>query len=359
MVGRKIFHIACILLYGMAGCSPVKNNDKVIHDKQKAEVNRNPVEILVLQPSTFRKEQVSNGKIKARHKSSLNFGIDGRLREIRVKNGDHVNKGEVIAILDQEKMKQALKQASLQLDRARLDLMDLMIGLGYQIEDSASVPQNILKNIELRSDYTSAQNNLQDARINLKNTELRAPFSGVVANIRHKVFEQVNTAEDFCTIIDNSEYELAFMVLETEIGDVSLNKPVRASPFSRKDEVFEGKVTEINPVVDENGLIQVKALVRNTKHLMEGMNMRVSMITDIPDKLVVPKAAVVLRQNQEVLFKYNNGKALWTYVQTGYENSTSYTVNFRSGKAGSLAPGDTVIISGNLNLANNSEVEIQ
>jgi len=106
-------------------------------------------------------------------------------------------------------------------------------------------------------------------------------------------------------------------------------------------------------------MIIIVAELRGSTGLLEGMNVRVLAQNHIPSRLVVPKSAVVLRDNQEVLFKYVNGKAFWTYVQTGMENSTSYTVIAHPDKGGSLSSGDTVIISGNLNLAHDSQVVIR
>jgi len=59
---------------------------------------------------------------------------------------------------------------------------------------------------------------------------------------------------------------------------------------------------------------------------------------------------VVLRQGKEVVFTYEDGKALWNYVKTGLENSSRYTIE--SG----LEPGMEVIVSGNLNLAHETPV---
>ena len=78
-----------------------------------------------------------------------------------------------------------------------------------------------------------------------------------------------------------------------------------------------------------------------------------------PVSLVVPKPAVVLRDNQEVLFKIVGGKAYWTYVKTLLENSDSYAVIAHPDKGATLEPGDTVIVSGNLNLAHESGVEVR
>ena len=79
-----------------------------------------------------------------------------------------------------------------------------------------------------------------------------------------------------------------------------------------------------------------------------------------PNQFVVPKSAVVLRQNQEVLFKYQNGKTYWTYIKSIYENSTTYGIIADPEKSSAtLEVGDTVITSGNLNLAHDVEVDIK
>lgn len=90
------------------------------------------------------------------------------------------------------------------------------------------------------------------------------------------------------------------------------------------------------------------------------MNVKVFIQKDIPDQFVVPKAAVVLRDNQEVLFTVKKGKAYWTYIQTTLENSKEYAVIPHPDKSSaSLKVGDTIIVSNNLNLAHDSEIAIK
>ena len=89
------------------------------------------------------------------------------------------------------------------------------------------------------------------------------------------------------------------------------------------------------------------------------MNVNVHIQKEIPNQFVVPKEAVVLRQNQEVLFKVVNGKAYWTYVKTINENKIHYSVIPNPEKSSAtLSIGDSIIIGGNLNLAHDSELEI-
>jgi hypothetical protein len=73
----------------------------------------------------------------------------------------------------------------------------------------------------------------------------------------------------------------------------------------------------------------------------------------------VKKSAVVIRDNLEVLFRYENGKALWTYVHTSLANSREYVVEANEERGATLNIGDVIITSGNLNLADGSAVKIK
>ncbi len=353
----KLFYILIFVVI-ILGCSPKQDKDNENPDKRQYTEERNPVDIIILERTIFKKEMVSNGKLKAVRKSVLKFRLAEELEYLPVNNGDRVIKGQVIARLQQFDQKQKLNQAQIHLDKAHLELQDELIGRGYFPNDSLEVPENILNAARIRTGLASAENEMETARFNYESTILKAPFSGKIANLQYKIYEKISPGDDFCTLIDDSEFEVEFSVLETELQEISLDKEVKIIPFAI-DTLVKGRVSEINPVVEENGLVKVKAVVRNPGMLIEGMNVKVLVENEAPGQLVVPKSAIVLRQNQEVLFKYTGGIAFWTYVQTVLENSDSYAVRTHPEKGGTLEPGDTVIVSGNLNLAHESNVLIK
>lgn len=123
------------------------------------------------------------------------------------------------------------------------------------------------------------------------------------------------------------------------------------TPFSG-GETRQGRVAEINPMVDENGMVRVWASVDGGNGLIDGMNVRVSVKRAVAETLVVPKSAVVLRSGRQVIFTLDGDKAMWNYVTTGLENLSEYTVTE------GLTPGMTIITSGNVNLAHESPVKI-
>ena len=149
---------------------------------------------------------------------------------------------------------------------------------------------------------------------------------------------------------------MRFTVLESEVGRLHVGQSVGVSPYAGNGGEIAGQIVTINPTIDDNGQVAVEAEVRNDGTLLDGMNVRVAVRERIAGKLVVPKSAVVIRDNEEVLFRYRDGKALWTYVRTSLANSREYVVEANRDRGAELAPGDLIIVSGNLNLADGSEV---
>lgn len=354
----KIKHLIFVILILAAGCKPKQKIDEEAIAKQAHLVERNPVDVMVLQPTIFKKELVSNGKLEALKHSSLKFRTGAELEYLPVKNGDWVKKGQVIARLAQFGQKQQLEKARLQKQKAEVEMKDFLMMRGYKTNNYDEIPDEILNTAKIRTGILDAESQLLTAEYEYKATTMYAPFDGKIANLKYTAYEMVSPGEDFCTLINDKFFNVEFSVMETELMEIELGKEIKIIPFSL-DEPVKGKISEINPMVEENGLVKVKARVENTGSLMDGMNVKVLIENQVSDKLVVPKSAVLLRQNQEVLFVYKSGIAFWTYVNIDLENSDSYAVTANTERGATLEPGDTVIISGNLNLAHESKVEIK
>ena len=351
-----LFILSAIVIFS---CGTKNQNKEGNAEKRQYTEQRNPVEVLRLQKGTFKKELVNNGKLVALRKSELQFRVGEQLEKLNVKNGDKVKAGQIIATLNSFTYQQQLTTAQIQLKRTKLEMQKVLIAQGYNATDSATVPPNSYEIAMVRSGYAEAVQNYKTAVFNLESTKLAVPFSGIVANLKQKQYDRVGSGSSFCTLIDDSEFEAEFSIVESEAGDIRMGDEVQIIPFSNQT-ICKGRISEINPVVDENGLILIKALVKNSGSLMDGMNVKVLVEKEIPDQLVVPKSAVVLRDNQEVLFKCTKDTiAFWVYVKAGFENSSSYSVQADPDKGGSLQAGDTIIVSGNLNLAHESIVTIK
>lgn len=348
--------VCCLLSLIMLGSCGKKEKESA--DESGVSIvlpeETNEVVVMRLEYTDFRHELIANGTVSSQNKADLRFQTQENVAAIYVKNGDKVGKGQKIAMLDQFKLQNSLVQAKDNLERARLDLQDVLIGQGYAIGDTAKVPKEVLKLAKVKSNYDQSEIQYNLAEYNYRNSVLYAPFDGVVANLFTKLYNTPNASEPFCTIIDNNRPEADFMVLESELPVIRMGDKVEISPFSVSDYTCEGRVTEINPVIDKNGMVRVKAVISNPGNkLFEGMNIRVKLQRSLGKQLVIPKEALVLRTNKKVVFTYTNGMAKWVYVQTGLENSTGYVITE------GLNEGDSVIYEGNINLAHETPVIIK
>lgn len=319
----------------------------------------NEVEIITLERTDYAHQLLSNGKLKASQRASLSFGTSGVVKSLNYVNGAQVQAGAVIAELDRPELALSLESAHLALDKAELDLYDVLAGQGYEAKDTVNVPAEVLDMAKMRSGYKSAVNSLSRAEFEAEGAVLKAPFAGRVADLKLKKYDKA-ASETFCTVIDDSWLDVDFPVMESEYSFVAKGLPVKVSPYADPSVVLSGQVTEVNPTVDAKGQIMVRAKVKNDGSLIDGMNVKVTVERLMPGQLVVPRAAVVIRDNLDVLFTYtDDGKAHWTYVNIIRSNGDSHVVTANSDRGAKLNEGDKVIVSGNLNLADGSDVQLK
>ncbi|MDD4820209.1 MAG: efflux RND transporter periplasmic adaptor subunit, partial [Flavobacteriales bacterium] len=233
---------------------------------------------------------------------------------------------------------------------------DALISRGYDIKDTTKVPASEMQLLRTKSGYDDSRNSYQLALYNYNNATLYAPFDGTIANLftkEHNV-PATSASEPFCTVIGNGAMTVDFTVLESELPAVKKGGSVDVMLFADNSASVKGVITEVNPVVDKNGLVRIKAVVPHpTEAMFDGMNVRVAIRNVVPGQLSVPKTSMVNRSGgRKVVFTYKKGLSAWNYVEEGDDNSSDVIIN--SG----LTEGDTVIVSGNANLTYDVKVKI-
>lgn len=319
----------------------------------------NVVSVSPLVKQDFKVQLISNGRLCAARRATLYFAQSGIIKDINAGNGQGVRQGAVIAELADEQARLKLKAARLAMDKAELDLYDVLAGLGYASKDTAAVPAEVLSVAKLRSGFLSAAIELEKAMSELSQTRLVAPFAGRIADMKLKTADAASAGEAFCTLIGDSMMDVEFSVLESDFPILSQGLPVRVIPFGRTGVELQGRIKSINPTVGKNGQVSVWASVGNDGSLIDGMNVKVIVEKSVGEMLVVPRSAVVIRDNLDVLFRYNGGRADWVYVNILNSNSDSFAVEANKDRGAVLGEGDSIIVSGNLNLADGSAVVLK
>jgi len=355
-VKKYLLFVVPMLAVLASACRNDKKVDEVELAKSVYEREVNKVDTMYLRRTVFNKQISSNGRLRAKVKGVLGFKMSGIVVELPVKNGSFVKKGELIARLDSEEAKLNLAQAQVRYRRAVIDRQDVLINQGYQLSDSLNIPQSAMQMAEIRSGYATALSDLRMAEIVLERCTLLAPFSGKIANLSTKRYEQ--GGGNFCTLLDDSTFEVDFTILETDIDFISPQMNIELSPLHKPSERYRGRVTEVNPVVDQHGQIKIVAEVVGNKALIDGMNVKIYLESSVSGEFVVPKTAVVKRDNFDVLFLYAKGKAEWIYIDIIMQSSEYYAVTGNKAKQAELKEGDCIIVGGNVNLAHGTEVII-
>ncbi len=354
---NKIFYTFIFTAVALVGCGggeqEIEQSDmtKQVHQAELTEV-----QTMVLQPVTFDKELISNGRLEASRKAKLTFSGAGIIDKVNVREGQHVAKGAVVAQLEGKTLALELEQAQLAYEKAQMDFADKLLDFGYRIDSLGSVPQEVVKVAQIRSGYKDAEIALRRAKQSYNDASLTAPFAGKVASVKGVAYER--PSEEICTIVDDAVMKVKFTILESELGFVKSGQQVRVIPFNDPEAEHTGKILSINPLVDDKGQIAITAQIPNRSGtLLDGQNVKIFIEESLPSQLVVPKSAVVVRDKMDVLFLYDNGRTVWTYVNVLHANSHSYVVGANEDRSSELAAGDTVIISGNLNIGDNVRVE--
>ena len=226
------------------------------------------------------------GKVVAGRFADLSFQTALPIERVLVRNGQHVRRGQVLAQLDQfklrntiEQQRRAIEQAQLQIEQARLQMQDVIIAQGYDPDKAAAVPQQVLHNADVKSGYALAKSQLATARTQLaaaqhelNSGELRAPFDGVVANVTVQAHQLAQAGQPVCRVIAQGDMAVEFRVMETDLSRYRVGTAVTVIPVADQSQHYAATVSEINPIVDQQGAVTLRARIDEPSSLFDGMN---------------------------------------------------------------------------------------
>lgn len=293
----------------------------------------------------------SSGQIEAQQQSKLQFKKGGWIQEILADNGQMVYKGQTLAQLDTTEMYLALQKALLQVETGKKKYEDLLIQHKIDLSDSSEISPELHQTFKLNSGLMKAELDLKEAQLNISNCTLQSPMNGIVADLDFKVFNTINQTDIFCTIYSPQSLELIVRVLESEISQIYINQKAIVYPLAVPGKKYEVFLKNINPRIDEDGLVDLRFYFHQPQGLLPGMNTQVEIQIPQKQSLVVPKDAIVMRSGRKVVFTEKNGKAQWNYVETGLENEREVEI------IKGLEAGQWAIVSNNLQLDHDSSIK--
>ncbi len=337
----------------------------------------------------------ADGAIRTPQSVVIKTKVGGELVDVLVREGDRVRKGQILARIDPREFEisleetryrhlQALSQMAAEADtfhvnhQAVRDFTDARKDL-ENLRDKGTITreefQNRLLELEMnalqkgafreavfqqRTGLAEARMAEERANLNLEYTRIRAPFAGIVQGLTVVKGEIVTTGAAVCTIFNNSNLEASLNVLEADLGHLATGRPVLLSIPATGD-TLRAVIDVISPTLDETTrTCEILIRFKNPEgRFRPGMFVR-SQIAGIvyKDRLLAPKAALLIRDNRPLVFKREDDRARWLYVDIGLENEQWVEI-LKVHSGGSLSPGDEVVVSDHLTLAHEARIKVR
>lgn len=317
------------------------------------EVGATEVNIATAERKTFDFLIPATGKLEASAEVLAVIEQAGYLLEVNVREGQFVKKGDVIAKLDPTEPEFRLEKAKISLRNANAVYESDKLGFETLFaSDNTEQKEVVDEQLKAKSGVFLAQVELREAQMSFDRSVVKAPISGQVADLKYKAGSLVGSNEVLCQILGTSQFILKVKVLESDISLISINQKAEVYPISNTQTALEGRVTGINPKVDESGLVQVSITLAANKALLPGMNARAVIRAPQNNSLVVPKDALVYRSGRAVVFTIENKESKWNYVEVGKDNGEEVEI------LDGIEENSTVITTNNLQLAHQAPVQI-
>jgi RND family efflux transporter MFP subunit len=208
---------------------------------------------------------------------------------------------------------------------------------------------------------TQAEVAVKMARLNLEKTRIRAPFAGIITDLKLSPQERIEGGRELFTLVDISRLKVKAKVLESEVGKVVAGREVDLRFSAFPDRTFRGRIEAVSPVINaEDKTCAVHISMDNpSEEIKPGMHAEVEFPTDIyKDRLLVPQEAVLVRGGRQLVFAVEGDTAKWRYIEVGLENERFAEVLPGKEPGWGVSAGDTVIIEGHGTLAHDTKVSI-
>lgn len=353
--------IGMIMLVLLAsGCS---NSDKssvtefVPSQQGAAKTDPIEVELATATQGAFPQQILATGKVVAARQAELAMQVSGYLLELKVKPGQQIQRGDLVAQIDDAELQVTLEGARINLAQAQEQEADLIQQMGGTPGEDSTLSTAMRQTIRTRAKLDQAELDLKSAQQKLTKSKLTAPFSGTVADVKVQAFQNIGLGEVICRLMDPTSFSVDFKLLEGSALKVKTGQPVEVR-FPSTSKSLRARITFIDPIVNEQGLVHLQAKITSSTtnlRLFEGQSVEIAIEEPVSDQVIIPKSALVLRSGREVVFSYDTQSQLakWNYVEVAFENDAYIAI--REG----IEPGIQVIIDGNLNLSHDAEVVVR
>lgn len=288
-----------------------------------------------------------SGSLVPDEEVNLSFESSGKITDIFFKEGTHVEKGELLA-----KINDAPLQADLRKKQAQVKLMQDRLFRAKALLEKEAVSKEAFQ--EAEANLAALEAEIEGVEAQIEQTELRAPFSGIIGLRQVSVGAYATTTTEVATLTKTAPLKVEFNVPERYAGmlpeGTELTFTAEGDLTTRNAKVYASD-SRVDP---ETRTFAIRAIYPNADgRLIPGRYVNVNLVTQrFENTLAVPSEAIVSEMGIDKVFVCKNGKAQPVEIAKGLR--TDAMVQVLRG----LVPGDTVITSGTMQLRSGQNVVV-
>jgi len=284
--------------------------------------------------------------------------LGGMITKIDFKPGQMVKKGQLLAQLDI-----STDVAKLHALQAQALYAKITYERNLKQHKIGAISQETLA--ENESQYESTRANVAEQKATIAKKTIKAPFSGKLGISLVYPGQYINPGDAIVNLETLSPIYVDFYLPQQDLPKLKLNMPISMTVDTYPKQNFSGKITTINPMVDDDiRNVEVEATVTNKKQLLlPGMFVNVKINVGKPHQhITLPQTAIsfnpygnivfLLDKTSQKLDKKPVWKAKQVFVKTGDTRGNQIAV------LSGIKTGDMVVTAGQLKLMNDSQVII-
>jgi len=348
---------------------------KAVQNTQKERIY--PVRVEKVIRGNIERRIAYLGNLEAYQEVKVYSTIPTRITEINVDINDRVKASDVLAVVDNIKIKQAVIQAEAGLQSTQAQYENILtewkrVKKLYQ-ENAVSQSQHDALNAQKEAAEAAVNQTkagLKSAKEQLNDSYIKAPISGIISSRTYNIGDQTSPQMPVFTIVQMDKIKINIDIVEGQVDQIAVGQKAYITVDTYPGEIFTGTVNTIYPTINPiTRTVKCEIVIENPDfRLKPGGFARVEIVVEQHnDVLLIPKYAIIEKTSLE----YLGGEITHTRVKTEKyvfivsdnvaemrEIDTDITSDHYIEVTSGLAFGDLVITIGQYDLSDSTLVEV-
>jgi RND family efflux transporter MFP subunit len=297
-----------------------------------------PVTVIRAQKGAITATLSATGKVVSQEEAQISAPAPALVQAVDVDEGDHVDKGAVLARLDDRELKQTIHAGKATLREAEEKVrqsarnygaLRAVLAAGGVSRQSVDDAKSLLD--ISRAAVARARAELAANRIALDKRTITAPFAGIVTRKEIHPGEWASPGVTLFTLSKENRREIEVMVDESDAGLVHVGQPVELSCDAFPGVVWMEAVTEVAPAVQKEGT--ANSIKVDVSYGPKAPNLKLGQQVDVKihtahkeDVVKLPFEAVIARGGNQFVAVVVDGRVRFVPVKTGIEDALSVQI---------------------------------